>query len=175
MRAGSHPPIQPSTPCNQATTALTPRTTAPELLLKLADQALLDLVVGLEELVGHKYHNGLGLAHVHLLRRGDVQVLQVCLPLGVVALCLGWGGDKVGEKRRAGRVRTHTQRSQHTAWSRPRPSAQPNHHPRTSRARSSAATLLSHSSGSWPLGLTIFLPDMVAVPVVNHGGVGGWG
>lgn len=60
---------------------------APELLLELADEALLDLVVGLEELVGHHHHDGIGLApHRHLLGRHDVQVLQVRLPLRVVAL-----------------------------------------------------------------------------------------
>jgi len=59
---------------------------APELLLQLSDEALLDLVVHFKELKGDENDNGLGLAHVHLLGRRNVKILQVCLPLRVVAL-----------------------------------------------------------------------------------------
>jgi len=61
-------------------------------------------VVGLEELEGDEDDDGLRLAHLHLLGRGDVEVLQVCLPLGVVGLCFsGWGKRGGREGGREGR------------------------------------------------------------------------
>ena len=59
---------------------------APELLFQLSDAAVLNLVVDFEELKGDEDDNSLGLAHIHLLGSCDVEILQVCLPLGVVAL-----------------------------------------------------------------------------------------
>jgi len=76
----------------------------PELLLQLPDEALLDLVVGLEELEGDEDDDGLGLAHLHFLGRGNVEVLQVCLPLSVVALL-----EKKGREGREGGVESECQ------------------------------------------------------------------
>lgn len=77
----------PNAAQSQSSERSRPHRPAPELLLELADEALLDLVVRLEELVGDHHHDGVGLApHRHLLGRRDVQVLQVRLPLLIVAL-----------------------------------------------------------------------------------------
>lgn len=74
----------------------------PKLFLQLSDETLLDLVVGLQEPVWDEDDDRLGLPDVHLLSRGDVQVLQVGLPLGVVVL--PEGNETSDWRRRGGSV-----------------------------------------------------------------------